>query len=111
MSSCERVFMNGIRLPAMQTKASSVRENTEICEGESTRGVPHSKKDKPPTLNCGLAALKLVQAQAYYFGVGAGFTISDILNIGRNMQMTMPPTTTPRKTMRIGSMSEVIPES
>src|SRR5207302_288527 len=33
--------------------------------------------------------------------------ISDILKMGRNMQMTMPPTTTPRKTINNGSMSEV----
>ena len=38
-------------------------------------------------------------------------TISGSLKMGRNMQMTMPPTTTPRKTIRIGSIRAVNPES
>ena len=32
------------------------------------------------------------------------------LKIGRNIAMTMPPTTTPRNTMSIGSMREVSEE-
>lgn len=38
-------------------------------------------------------------------------TSSNILNIGMNMAMTMLPTTRPRKTIRIGSIMEVRPET
>ena len=37
--------------------------------------------------------------------------ISLILKIGRNMQMAMPPTVTPRNTMSNGSISEVKPDN
>ena len=39
-----------------------------------------------------------------------GLMISLILKIGRNIQMAIPPTTTPRNTISNGSMSEVKPE-
>ncbi len=38
-------------------------------------------------------------------------TSSVILKIGMKREMTMPPITTPRKAMTIGSMSEVSPET
>ncbi len=41
----------------------------------------------------------------------AGLMISLILKMGRNMAMTMPPTTTPRNTMSSGSIRDVRPES
>ena len=37
--------------------------------------------------------------------------ISGILKIGRNIQITMPPTTTPRNTIRIGSIKAVKPDA
>ena len=36
-------------------------------------------------------------------------TTSPILKIGRNMEITIPPITTPRKIIKSGSMSEVNP--
>src|SRR5207237_551079 len=43
---------------------------------------------------------------ASYFGP---LMISLILKIGRNMQITMPPTMTPRTTIRMGSINDVMP--
>ena len=37
--------------------------------------------------------------------------ISLILKIGKNIAMTIPPTTTPKNTINNGSISEVKPES
>src|ERR1039458_2839092 len=41
---------------------------------------------------------------------GSPDRISGNLKMGRNMQMTMPPTTTPRNTIKIGSINDVRPE-
>src|ERR1043166_9235224 len=42
--------------------------------------------------------------------LGPGLMISLILKIGRNIQMAIPPTVTPRNTINNGSMKEFNPE-